>query len=276
MVDLSENHAMNVSTIKYRFTILLSLFLFVSSFPAFSNGEKPDPEYYQIRIYYFTGNEQENLLDDYLAAAWLPALHKAGIKNVGVFKPLANDTASIRKLYVFIPSNRLDKLIALPQQLQKDSASAKAARAYLDAAYNQPPFIRIETILLKAFQLAPKLKIPALTGDKKERIYELRSYEGPTENLYNKKVKMFNEGGEIALFDRLGFNAVFYASVISGSRMPNLMYMTSFDNRAERDAHWKTFSADPEWRQLSSLPEYKNTVSKAEIILLHATAYSDL
>lgn len=87
---------------------------------------------------------------------------------------------------------------------------------------------------------------------------------------------MFNEGGEIPLFKRLGFNAVFYAQVISGSHMPNLMYMTSFDNRAERDAHWKTFSADPEWKRLSALPEYKNTVSKIDIVFLHPTAYSEL
>jgi hypothetical protein len=48
---------------------------------------------------------------------------------------------------------------------------------------------------------------------------------------------MFNEGGEIELFKRLNFNAVFYASVISGSRMPNLMYMTSYESKADRLAY---------------------------------------
>jgi hypothetical protein len=33
---------------------------------------------------------------------------------------------------------------------------------------------------------------------------------------------------------------VFYAEVLSGLRMPNLMYMTSFENKEDRDAHWKT------------------------------------
>ena len=73
---------------------------------------------------------------------------------------------------------------------------------------------------------------------------------------------MFNKGNEIALFNRLGFNAVFYGEVLVGSKMPNLMYMTSFENRASRDAHWKAFSEDPEWKKLSAMSEYKNNVSK--------------
>ena len=32
--------------------------------------------------------------------------------------------------------------------------------------------------------------------------------------------------------------------------MPNLMYMTSFENKAARDEHWKTFGSDPEWKKL--------------------------
>lgn len=86
---------------------------------------------------------------------------------------------------------------------------------------------------------------------------------------------MFNEGGEISLFKRLNFNAVFYAEVLSGSRMPNLMYMTTFENRAARDTLWKTFFADPEWKTLSALPEYQRNVSRSEIIFLRPTDYSD-
>jgi hypothetical protein len=103
----------------------------------------------------------------------------------------------------------------------------------------------------------------------------LRSYEGPTERLYRQKVYMFNEGGEVILFDRLKFNAVFYAEVLNGSRMPNLMYMTTFKNMAERDQHWKDFSNDSTWKRISALPEFQNTVSKADINFLYPTDYSD-
>ena len=120
------------------------------------------------------------------------------------------------------------------------------------------------------------MEIPKLTSPHTEHIFELRSYESATEKLYANKVQMFNRGGEIPLFKRLNFNAVFYAEVISGCHMPNLMYMTSFENKNVRDEFWKTFGSDPEWKHLSSMPEYQHNVSKADIILTHPTAYSDL
>jgi hypothetical protein len=86
---------------------------------------------------------------------------------------------------------------------------------------------------------------------------------------------MFNEGGEIKLFNSLDFNAVFYAEVISGSAMPNLMYLTTFADMAAHDAHWETFKNHPNWKKLSALPEYQHTVSKSIKMLLFPTDYSD-
>ena len=207
--------------------------------------------------------------------SYLPGLHKKGINRIGVFKPLLNDTAADKLIYVVLPLKTLQQLIALPEQLFNNKDFLQSGKEYLEAPYKNPPYTRMEKIVLKAFQLAPVMNLPQLIGPKKERIFELRSYESATEKLYHNKVKMFNEGGEITLFARLNFNSVFYAEVISGSHMPNLMYMTSFENIADRDAHWKTFGADPEWKKISSMPEYQNNVSKADITLMHAAEYSD-
>jgi hypothetical protein len=128
---------------------------------------------------------------------------------------------------------------------------------------------------MEAFPGSPVIQMPALKSPKAEHIYEWRSYESATEDLFKSKVKMFNEGNEIGIFSRLNFNAIFYASVASGSRMPNLIYMTSFENLDERNARWKTFGSDPEWKTLSGLPEYKDNVSKADIILMKALPISD-
>ena len=57
--------------------------------------------------------------------------------------------------------------------------------------------------------------------------------------------------------------------------MPNLMYMTSFENKTDRDAHWKTFSNDSAWKKLSAMPEYQNNVSHIDIRFLYPTDYSD-
>jgi hypothetical protein len=240
-----------------------------------AQNKKTDGEYYKIIVYHFISDTQQTALDSYLRDAYLPALHNAGIAQAGVFKPISNDTAIDKKIYVFYPVSTVNKLLALPGKMQKDPAYAGAGKNCLDAVYNQPCFARAEVILLQAFRLAPKMNLPVLKNEKKEHVYELRSYESPTEKLYENKVTMFNEGGEITLFKRLGFNAVFYANVISGSHMPNLMYMTSFENMDERTGHWKTFVSDPEWKRLSSLPEYQHNVSRADIVLMRATDYSD-
>ena len=201
-------------------------------------------------------------------------MHKLGSASIGAFKPIANDTATDKLIYLIIPFKKADQLIALPSGLQKDDQFVAASQS-VDTGYQNPMYIRRENIVLQAFPLHPAMSLPKLTGPVKDRVYELRSYESPTETLHRNKVQMFNEGGEVALFKRLNFNAVFYAQVVAGSHMPNLMYMTSFENRADRDAHWKAFGADPEWKTLSALPQYQHNVSKNDTWFLRATDYSD-
>ena len=241
--------------------------------PAFA----PKQEFYSIRVYQLKNAEQEARVDAYLQHAFLPALHHMGIPEVGVFKPVGNDTAALRRIYVLIPFKSLEQFAGLSSALAKDDQYRTSALDYQDARYDSTPYIRMETILLQAFPDMPRHAVPAaLQGPRAERIYELRSYEGPTEKYFASKVRMFNEGGEIPIFQRLGFNAVFYASVLAGSHMPNLMYMTSFDNMASREQHWKTFGADPAWKQLSGSAEYQHNVSHIDIVFLHPAEYSDL
>jgi hypothetical protein len=261
---------------KTSYSLVLCMLVLLLSLAATANNKAGTPEFYEIKIYHITSAAQEKTLDDYLQAAYLPALHKAGIGKVGVFKAIANDTATDKQVYVFIPLKSIEQWMQLPAILEKNETYKQSGKEYLDAAYNAAPFVRIESILLRAFPLATQMQMPALKAPHSERVYELRSYESATEKLYRNKVQMFNEGGEVALFKRLNFNAVFYAEVLSGSHMPNLMYMTTFENKADRDEHWKTFGADPEWLKLKALPQYQNNVSKSGIIFLRPAEYSDI
>jgi hypothetical protein len=247
--------------------ILLNLFTY--------GGNKPKKEIYQLTVYQYTTAAQETVLNNYLKNALLPALHKNGYKNIGVFKLLANDTAAVKTMYVYMPVKSMDAQLLLTEKLNKDTVYQSAAAEYINAVYTNAPYSRMEIIFLQAFSLAPQMQLPHLKGGKSERIYELRSYESATEKIFANKVHMFNEGGEIALFKRLNFNAVFYAQVIAGSHMPNLMYLTTFENKADRDAHWKNFVDSPEWKKLSALPEYQHNVSHIDIMFLQPVEYSD-
>jgi hypothetical protein len=232
-------------------------------------------EIYVITVYHFNNSQQEVRLDTYLQTAYIPALHRKGKTEVGVFKPIANDTSADKLIYVVVPYKTFDEIQIIDESLLKDEVYTQAVQDYINASYQSPPYTRMEKIILTAFPLAPQMKLPHLTSDKKDHIYELRSYESATEKYHRNKIKMFNEGGEINIFAKINANAVFYADVIAGSHMPNLMYLTSYENMQDRDAHWKSFGDDADWKKISGMDEYKNNVSKADIILMHAASYSD-
>ena len=255
----------------------IALFLLLSlafGMGAYAAAKK---EFYEIKIYTVKDKDQEARVEKYLKDAYIPALHRLGAKTVGVFKPIATDTAAFGKLiYVLTPLKSLDQLLNLPAQLSKDAAYVAAGKDYIDAEYKTAPYVRFESIVLQAFEDAPVITASQLTVPKADRIYELRSYESASEKIHINKVKMFNAGGEIPLFSRLGFNSIFYGAVVSGSHMPNLMYMTTFSDKTSRDEHWKAFFASPEWTKLKADPEYQNNVSKNTIFFLSPTEYSDL
>lgn len=230
--------------------------------------------FYAIRVYHYNNAAQAARLDSFLEKAYLPALHRYGIPKIGVFKPTETDSLGLRT-YVFIPFKSLDQFEKLAGALERDVKFADDGKSFTDAGFKDAPFSRYETILIQAFTGAPVPTASKLTGTKTDRVYELRSYEGPTDGLFANKVQMFNKGDEMGIFSRLGFNAVFYGSVIAGAHMPNLMYMTSFENKEDRDKHWKAFSDDAYWKTLSGDARYQHNVSHADIIFLHPAAYSE-
>src|SRR5882672_4559638 len=171
--------------------MLALLSLFASIAPRVY-GFAPARNYFQIRIYQLKNQEQEQRVDKFLQQAFLPALHRTGISKVGVFKPIGNDTAAIRRIYILIPFKSLEQFAGLNGLLAKDNQYLTDGKDYLDAVYNDPAYLRMESILLQAFTGMPNLAAPVLKGPNGERIYELRSYEGATEKIHENKVKMFN------------------------------------------------------------------------------------
>ena len=261
---------------KFKLASLILIVLFGGMmFQSWTLPAKTQREFYQLTVYHFKDASQEKVIDSYLQNALLPALHKISVKNIGVFKNRSNDTLTDKIMYVLVPAKSLEEIMKITLKLNNDKNYQSAGADYLNAVYSAAPYTRMETILLHAFSLAPELQVPKLTGARKDRIYELRSYESATEKIFKNKVQMFNEGDEIGLFKRLNFNASFYGEVISGGKMPNLMYMTCHENKTVRDANWKNFVDDPYWKKLSAMPEYQHNVSHIDISFLYPTEYSD-
>jgi len=224
--------------------LIILLLLFTMTGNSLFAFEKAKQAYFQLKVYHYETDEQEKVIDEYLEL-----------------------------LYVFLSASDLSLLVNLDQRLAKDRKYLDAGKTYIEASSSNPPFLRLETILMKAFEGMPKSALPKLSAEKNKRIYELRSYEAATEKLSVNKIDMFNNG-EMDIFKKLNFNAVFYGQVIAGSTMPNLMYLTTFESMDDRNIHWKDFG--PLYKPMQDLPQYQNNVSKNVTLLLHPTAYSDI
>lgn len=231
-------------------------------------------EFYELRTYEMPTGNRKTVLNDYLEKAAIPAWNRAGIGPVGVFGVLSGANALM--LYVLVPYPDLATFQAVPGKLASDAGYQKAAAEYLGTSIDNPAYTRYDSWLLRAFENVPRLRVPAETVEKKPRIFELRMYESHSETAALKKIQMFNEGGEIALFDRVGLRPVFFGQMLAGPRQPNLVYMTVHQDMVAREKTWAAFNADAGWQKLRTDPAYLNTVSATTVVFLRPTAYSQI
>jgi NIPSNAP len=251
-------------------------------------------QWYELRTYLFANDAQRQLTDAYLQQAYLPALNRAGIKDVGVFSempaapqpqgaaqsstaaqpPAGAEIPGVAKTFLLIPFDSIESFTVINDKLARDAAYQSSGEAYLAAAPSSPAYDRIESSLMKAFAHMPQIEVP----EKKERIFELRRYESPSESAGQKKIEMFNEAGEIDIFKKAGARPVFFGETMIGARRPNLTYMLCFDDMTAHDAHWKAFGSDPEWKRISTMPEYLDAklISKIVRTFLTPAVYSQV
>jgi hypothetical protein len=204
-------------------------------------------EYYQLRKYTLRTGPQLALAQSYFEKALIPALNRLKIGPIGAFKlDIGPQTPTY---YVLIPLPSAEILVTLDAALHRDADYLAAAAGFSGAPASAPAFERAERSILFAFSGWPKLT-PPKPG---KRIFQLRTYESPSQATHLRKIQMFNQA-EIRIFQRTGLNPVFFADTLIGTRMPCLTYMLTFTDLAELTAHWAAFSADPEWRELSHRP----------------------
>ncbi len=232
-------------------------------------------EFYELRRYHLSSGPQRKLCDDFFRDALVPALNRLGIKPVGVFDlTIGPDTPSV---YILMPSPSLETLVTAETRLAQDAEYLKAGAPFLNAPAIAPAFLHMESSLMQAFEKIPKLKLPPATAANGPRVFELRTYESPSDQDHKRKVEMM-QSGEEDVFAKAGFSQVFYGDTLIGSRLPNLTYMLSYESVSDRDKRWAAFRTAPEWKALSSQPRYafEAIVSNITNIILTPTAYSQI
>lgn len=218
-----------------------------SQSPAAGSGE-----FYQLRRYNLKSGPQLKLTEDFFRDAFIPAAKRMGLGPVGAFKlDFGEQTPAY---FLLIPGKSLAPLAELDLQLADDSEFLKAAAPFWNSSAQAPAFQRVEISLMAAFKGWPKLTPPA-TGTKAKRIFQLRTYESPSNGDHVRKVQMFHSG-EFEIFLKAGFHPVFFGDVLAGPRLPKLTYMLSFTGTSELEARWDIFRNAPAWKKLQADPRF--------------------
>ena len=202
----------------------------------------------------------------YLETGLFPALTRAGALSGGSVKPvaaLANLIGADGPYLVSIV--QYASLAAYQDTLAKLTAdSAYIAAADKLSTGTGMPFVTIESTVLHSLAVMPQPELLAADPAHPTHVFELRTYQSQSPSAVIKKAGMFN-GGEIAIFQRLGMKPVFIGEAIIGPRLPNITYMLAFDSLATRESLWKNFGSDPAWKTLSAPPELKDSQIVANI-----------
>jgi len=203
---------------------------------------------YEIR---FGGNQQALL--NYLSDVYRPALHRKGVNRFMLFREYGQDNPS--KLHVIISYPNFPSYVGA-QDLSGDTTYTNDVKSYDARSIDDRIYNRFISSLLLAFDGLPQVNDPVDNAG----LFELRTYEGYSENAVARKIRMFNVE-EIDLFYRTGLHPVFFGDMLAGPYRPSLVYMLGFRDMAERDANWNTFIDHPEWKAMVAKPEYANSVS---------------
>lgn len=212
----------------------------------------PAREFYELRRYRVRVGYMRDTTRTYLKDALLPALGRLGLGPVGMFDVTTGEPPTA---VVLIPHATAESALAVGRRLAGDAEYQKAGAPFLAAPADRPAFDRVESALLVAFEGMPRL---APTDTSAARLFELRRYEGPSEAASLKKIEMFDTGGELAIFRKVGFRPVFFGQSLYGVRLPQFEYMLTYADMADREARWNAFRNDPDWKVLSQKEEYKD------------------
>ncbi len=207
----------------------------------------PAHQFMEFRHYKFVSPEAAKSFDDHVSTALIPALNRAGVKPVGYWK--TTDEATAGERYMLVTYGSLADIGKVRAAVTADEDYQAKFREYAGRDAKIVGLDRVRSELLESFDCWPKTTVPELTKAGKQALFELRTYESPTEHLGNEKVVMFNSG-EVPIFLDCQISPVFMGQALVGDRLPNLTYMTVYPDAATRDAAWVKFREHPDWKEV--------------------------
>ena len=231
-----------------------------------SDAQVNDGQIQEWRVYNFQMGGSTARLDQLMTDILLPLYKNLGIE-VGCFKE-NNPNQPVGYYFLFVyPS--FDAYLKANDLLLQNSAFVEAMKE--DAASPRPMFFRYDSYLCRPFE--GWKKVTPVAG---KTIFEWRKYDSANIEAGTRKVQMFNQG-EIDIFLACGINPLCFGQIIAGKDMPGLIYVTHYNDMADREASWDKFRNHPEWQRMRAAPEWVfTTVPNNRIVLLTPLPYSPI
>lgn len=229
---------------------------------AASAAESGQNQFFEVREFKLRNSkaQQPRRLREFFEQAHLPMTKRVGVAAAGYFSVyLGEETPRMFTLMAY------DSLAHMQECLD-----AKAAdKAWMKAADEigsdpNPPFDRVSSRLLRAFDGMKRIEVPETGEDRADRFFDLRTYQAETFTDVREKINMFNSE-EIMIFRKTGVNPVFFGETIVGDKMPNLTYLVWYDDEAARAKAWQAFLSHPDWIRIRSKPGWGNDDIVADV-----------
>jgi hypothetical protein len=237
-------------------------------------GPAARPQILELRRYSLRNGALAARFAAYAKDALVPALGRAGLAPVGAWNvAVGPDQPTV---HLLLPHADAESVVTLAARLDSDTEYRRAAASSLALPPVDPPFLSCDSSLHATIPTLPAVEKPIGTAAGKDRVFELRTYRSATEAAHRRKVEMFEAGGELALFKRVGLQTVFFGRDLAGQGLPSLTYMVVFADAAAREMAWAAFRDHPEWVKMRDDPRYADTVSRIDSALLRPTDYSQV
>ncbi|MGD0774870.1 MAG: NIPSNAP family protein [Candidatus Solibacter sp.] len=220
--------------------------------------------------YLLKAGSQGTRLTDYLSKAYLPALAKVHTGPTLVLE--ATLAPHLPQVTVLTGYQSVEEMWSLRAKVDGD----KALEAATDAWETEAPFENITSSLLRVGDYSPELA-PLNPQPTAPRVFEMRIYHAPTWKNMRGLEWRFREG-EVSILTKIGATPILFAPTVIGDDVPNMTWITAFENEAARDKAWAAFGADPDWQKLSaeSRQRYGDNPTSRQIRLYRAAAYSPI
>jgi len=237
-------------------------------------GTAARPQVLELRRYRLRNGALATRFAAHAKDALVPALGRAGLAPIGAWTVAMGPDSPT--LHLLLPHPDAASVVTLDARLEADAEYRKAAASSLVLPPADAPFLSCDSSLHAAVATMPGIEKPTGAAAGKDRVFELRTYRSATEAASRRKIEMFEAGGELGLFRRVGLNTVFFGRDLVGPGLPSLTYMVVFADADAREKAWAAFREHPEWVKMRDDPRFADTVSNIDSSLLRPTDYSQI